>query len=189
MDPLRRNPNPLLLGSGFTRFYRRHARPLLVFFARRVLEPELAHDLAAETFAEAFLSRHRFRGSTDREATAWLYAIARGQLNRYLRRGYSERKAIERLGLQVSPLSPEEHQRIEELADLAGVRDLMAEAMRDLAPRNREALWLRVVKQLSYPQVAAQLDISEQAARARVSRGLRALRDALNDSRVEELIP
>jgi RNA polymerase sigma factor (sigma-70 family) len=66
---------------------------------------------------------------------------------------------------------------------------VIAEAVRDIAPRNREALWLRVVRQMPYPQVAAELEISEQTARARVSRGLRALRDALNTTRLEELIP
>jgi RNA polymerase sigma-70 factor (ECF subfamily) len=44
---------------------------------------------------------------------------------------------------------------------------------------------LRVVDELPYPDVAARLGISEQAARARVSRALRALAGALDDLRPE----
>ena len=131
----------LLEGDGFVRFYRKHAQALLVFFARRVLEPELAHDLTAETFAQAFVSRRRFRGTTDAEAAGWLYAIARHELSRYLRRGYAERNAIERLGLSIEPLTVDERERIEELADLAGARKAIAEAVkRGLAREPRSPL-------------------------------------------------
>src|SRR3954447_9713443 len=186
-----RRGNRLLEGDGFVRFYRKHAQALLVFFARRVLEPELAHDLTAETFAQAFVSRRRFRGTTDTEAAGWLYGIARHELNRYLRRGYAERKAIERLGLSIEPLTVDERERIEDLADLASARRAIAEAVSGVSPGNREALSLRIVRQLPYPEVAAELEISEQAARARVSRGLRSLRDALNANATstEELMP
>ena len=52
----------------------------------------------------------------------------------------------------------------------------------------REALELRIVKELPYPEVAIALGVSEQTARARVSRALRALREATPfDLRAEEL--
>jgi RNA polymerase sigma-70 factor (ECF subfamily) len=41
------------------------------------------------------------------------------------------------------------------------------------------AIELRIVRELPYPEVAAELGVSEQTARARVSRGLRALRQAM----------
>jgi RNA polymerase sigma-70 factor (ECF subfamily) len=49
-----------------------------------------------------------------------------------------------------------------------------------LAPDQREALRLRVVLELDYASVAERLGISQQAARARVSRGLRALASSLD---------
>jgi RNA polymerase sigma-70 factor (ECF subfamily) len=45
--------------------YRGHARTLLIFFARRVYDPEAAVDLVAETFAAAFAGR-RWRGWASR---------------------------------------------------------------------------------------------------------------------------
>jgi RNA polymerase sigma-70 factor (ECF subfamily) len=48
-----------------------------------------------------------------------------------------------------------------------------------LSGAQRDALQLRVVEEQSYQQVAAALGVSEQTARARVSRGLRSLARAL----------
>ena len=53
-------------------------------------------------------------------------------------------------------------------------------ALAELGPEQREAVRLRVVDELGYPAVAARLGVSEQTARARVSRGLRALAAAVD---------
>ncbi len=60
------------------------------------------------------------------------------------------------------------------------VRAMLAEQLNGLAPAQRRALELRVVRELAYPDVANRLGISEQAARARVSRALRALGSTLD---------
>ena len=44
----------------FGLFYERHFASVLAFFRRRVSRPEEAFDLAAETFAAALASLHRF---------------------------------------------------------------------------------------------------------------------------------
>lgn len=85
----------------FGEIYRTHARSILVFLTRRIYDPEIALDLTAETFAQAFAGRRRFRGSTDEEIAAWLFGIARNVLARYLRRGRAERRALRRLGVDV----------------------------------------------------------------------------------------
>src|SRR3954464_2899680 len=48
--------------ASFELFYCRHVDPLLGFFARRTRDPELAADLAAETFAAVLARRPRARG-------------------------------------------------------------------------------------------------------------------------------
>lgn len=175
----RKTPNQLLEPGGFDRLYHRHARSLLIFLARRVLDPEVALDLTAETFAQAFASRARFRGQTDAEAAGWLYAIARHELSRYLRRGRAEGRALAKLGLEVPALSSDELARVEELADLAPLRAAVASGLEQISADHREALQLRVVRELPYREVARELGLSEETARARVSRGLGALATAL----------
>jgi RNA polymerase sigma factor (sigma-70 family) len=165
--------------SAFTDFYAAHSRPLLAFFARRTFDVEVARDLTAETFAQAFEHRRRFRGSTDAEAGGWLYGIARHQLGRYARRGVVERRAVNRLGIQLATVSEDDYERIAELAGLAQLRDRVAAAFGELSDDQRDALRLRVVDERPYFEVAQALGISEQTARARVSRALGRLADAL----------
>jgi RNA polymerase sigma-70 factor (ECF subfamily) len=63
---------------------------------------------------------------------------------------------------------------------LALLRERVADGLAGLSAEHQTALRLRVVDELPYPAVAAQLAISEDAARARVSRGLRRLAEALD---------
>jgi RNA polymerase sigma factor (sigma-70 family) len=163
--------------SAFTEFYGAHARDVLAFFVRRTFDVDAARDLAAETFAQAFQHRGRFRGDGEEQEAAWLYAIARHQLNRYIRRGVTQRKALEKLGIRVPPLHDDDRARILELAGSADVRARVAAAFDELDERQQLALKLRVIDELPYPHVAASLGVSEQTARARVSRALRTLAD------------
>ncbi len=164
--------------DAFAAFYRRHERTLLRYFARQIYDPQLALDLAAESFAQAFIGRARFRGRTPGEETAWLQTIARRQLARYYRRGRVERTALQRLRISLPQASPEELDRIDELAGIDAARSAVREGLSRLSTEQRRALELRIVDELPYPDVARELGVSEQTARARVSRALRALRQA-----------
>jgi len=165
--------------SAFDVFYRHHVAALFSHLNRRVYDADVAMDLTSETFAQAYLSRRRFRGRTDPQAAAWLYRIADRQLARYFRRSVIERRAVERLGIEPPPLDKGEQARIEELADTAGLRAAVREELERLSSEQRDALRLRIVEELSYGEVASRLGISEEAARARVMRGLKALAKSL----------
>ena len=167
--------------------YRRDGRRLVVWLTRRTYDAQLAVDLVGETYARALAERRRFRGDpADAEAlAAWTWGIARNVLGDALRRGHAERRALRRLGAEPPLLEAPELRRIEELAELGTLRAALAAALEELSFEQREAVRLRVVEELSYPVVAARLGISEQAARARVSRALRGLAGALDDLRPE----
>jgi RNA polymerase sigma-70 factor, ECF subfamily len=171
---------PLTVSEGFVALYRREADLVLRFCARRVLDPETALDLCAETFAQAFRSRRGFRGTTELEARGWLLTIARRQVARYLRKGALDRRARDALGIQTPRLQDGDAEEIERLAGLAPLRQALAEELSRLGGDQREALRLRVVEDLPYPEVACSLGVTEATARARVSRGLRALGAALD---------
>jgi RNA polymerase sigma-70 factor (ECF subfamily) len=160
----------------FGEFYRENAAALARHFARRVIDPEAALDLTAETFAQAYAGRRRFRGATEQEARAWLYTIAQRQLAAYLRQGYADDDARTRLRLERPEASPDELERIEELGAMGDLRRRLASQLEDLPAGYRDAVRLRVVEELAYPEVALQLSITEPAARMRVSRALAQLR-------------
>jgi RNA polymerase sigma factor (sigma-70 family) len=165
--------------SDFAGFYSRHSRALLRYFARRVFDPEVALDLTAETFAQAFISRTRFRGETEEEGAGWLFGIARNLLSHYVRDGIAERRAIERLGIEVPAMTPDGIARIGELAELAELRAAAANGLAELTEAQREALRLRIIEERPYDEVARAMNVSEPTARARVARGLRALGEAM----------
>jgi len=159
----------------FVALYYRTMPGLLRYFARRTLDAQVAADLTAETLAEAFASRGRFRDRGDGSATAWLYTIARRQFGRYLRRLRVEDAARRRLGMQRVELGPEDVERVETLIDFEEIGRAVSAAFDELRADQREALRLRVIEGRSYAEVAAELGCSEDVARSRVSRGLRRL--------------
>lgn len=166
--------------EAFARFYEEHVESLLAYVMRRVWDVDVALDLTAESFAQAYLSRRRFRGSTEAEAAGWLYGIARRQLALYFRRSAVEKRALQRLGLQAPRFDDEEEARLRDLAEPDDLRAVVRLELDRLSAAQREALQLRVVDELPYTDVADSLGISQQAARARVARGLKALAAALD---------
>jgi RNA polymerase sigma factor (sigma-70 family) len=171
----------------FIALYERDAERVLVFLARRTLDAEVAVDLTAETFAQAWRGWSGVRTACSDEVRAWLFTIARRQLSRYFRRGRVERRAVEQLGALVPRVGEEDVREIERAAGLVSLRAALGVELSRLTEEQRAAVRLRVVEELSYAQVARRLGISEQAARARVSRGLRALAAALEPNVVEEV--
>lgn len=167
--------------EAFEEFYRLYSERLLLFFRRRVSEPQVALDLTAETFSRALECRCQFRGSTAEEEQGWLFAIARAELSCLWRRGKAEGAAVARLGVQYDALAEPEIERIEAMVGSEQQRPRLADALTQLPADQRRAVELRVVGDLEYAEVAAAMEVTEQVARARVSRGLRALAGGVVD--------
>jgi RNA polymerase sigma-70 factor (ECF subfamily) len=168
--------------------YLDHREPLLLFFVRRTGDAEAALDLWAETFAQAVKSSASYDGSTPEQAAGWLYGIARKLLAGYQRRGSIERRALQRLQLERPVATPEVLAAIEHRAGLSDLREVLADALADLSPGVRAAVQQRVVEERPYSEIARSLGTTEQAVRARVSRGLSALADALDQTAVVEAL-
>lgn len=189
MSLLRRSQASCLLRASrenpalFEDFYAAYAERVLVYFTRRVLNVDLALDLTSETFAEALDQRLQFRGNSPAKEQGWLFAIARRQLLHYYRDGSIERRALERHGLEPIGLDDQEIERFEQAAGLQNHLDAIHGAMAELPADQRSAVRLRVVEELEYAEVARRMGISEATARARVSRGLRALAAAVPEGR------
>jgi RNA polymerase sigma-70 factor, ECF subfamily len=174
MTQLVRSDEELLAGgdpASFELFYGRHVDGVLAFFSRRTRDAELAADLTAETFAAALVGRRRFRPQTG-AASAWLFGIAMKKLADAQRRGYAERSACRRLGMERLELSDEDIVRIDALGE-----DSTASALLELLGADqRRAIRAHVVEERSYADIAARERVSEAVVRKRVSRGLAAVR-------------
>jgi RNA polymerase sigma-70 factor (ECF subfamily) len=141
--------------TAFAELYRRHAATVQAWFRARL--EWAASDLTAETFAQAWLSRRRFRDERDGSALPWLLGIAHNVLRESARRDRIDTRARTKLEERLSP------------------RLALAEVLARLPVHERRALELRVLDELPYPEVAERLAIRPGAARLRVSRALRRL--------------
>jgi DNA-directed RNA polymerase specialized sigma24 family protein len=147
--------------GAFRELYDRYADRILAYHHRRCRDEDAAHELTAETFAQVWLVRRRFRDECDGSAAPWLFGIARNVLLVSVRRRALEARARERLGMQIAPVSVSPQETwLEELDD-------------DDLP---EAVKLRVLDELGYDEIARELGTTPGAARVRVHRGLAALR-------------
>jgi RNA polymerase sigma factor (sigma-70 family) len=162
----------------FWTLYDRYAARIYGFHLSRSRDADAAHDLTAETFAQAWLSRDRFRDEAAGSAAPWLFAIARHVLSASVRRGRLEREACARLGvlerLDREPAVGEPDETWLEALD---------EALGELPGNQQDAIRLRFEDDLAYDDLAAALETTPAAARVRVHRGLTALRALLTDSK------
>lgn len=165
--------------EAFCELYRREGESVLLFLTRRTWDGELALELTAETFAVALASWGKVARLAAEQQRAWLFTVARRLVSRYVRRARVERRAIQRLGMQVPHVEHDDLAAIERRAGLPELRSALKRELGRLSGAQREALRLRVVEERGYDEIAALLGVSEPTVRARVSRGLRKLSTAL----------
>jgi RNA polymerase sigma-70 factor (ECF subfamily) len=161
--------------AAFRALYERHAERVHAYHLRRTGDPDAAYDLTAETFAQAWLCRTRFRDEADGSAGPWLFGIARHVLLASVRQRQLERGACERLGVLAA--LQQEAAAVEPRDEWL---DGLDEALADLPATQQDAIRLRIVDDLAYEDAADRLDTTPQAVRARVSRGLTSLRNRLS---------
>jgi RNA polymerase sigma factor (sigma-70 family) len=161
--------------EAFRELYERYAAWMRGWFLRHTGSDSAALDLTAETFAQAWNASRRFRDEAGGSAAPWLFGIARNLLRQYHKHNRIETAARRRLGMPVAFAECEEYERIDERDEAVVLGPRLRRAVRALPSEQRRALHLRVVHGLPYEEVAGRLGCSQNAARLRVSRALRAL--------------
>jgi len=141
-----------------------------------------AQDLAQEVFLRAYRTFARLR--RDSNHRAWLYKIATNCAYTALKRG-------QRLSYRSAPLYDEAHripaaasQSPDQQVILGETLEAVRRSISALPPKQRAAVVLRHLQDLSYAEIAQVLDCSEDSARANVYQGLRRVRRELGDDLV-----
>lgn len=136
-------------------------------YARRRLGQTLAEEIASETFIRAFDNRRSF-DSARVDARPWLFGIAANLMRRHWRTERRRLRALERLE-PTAAAETDQHDR----ADLVAALDA-------LPAREREALLLYALVDLSYEEIAEALDIPVGTVRSRLSRARDRIRKRLD---------
>jgi RNA polymerase sigma-70 factor (ECF subfamily) len=160
--------------EAFRELYDRYAVWIRSWFVRHTGSEQASLDLTAETFAQAWHASRRFRDLADGNGAPWLFGIARNLLRQYHKHNRIESAARERMGLPAT-YAESGFERVDDRSEAGALAPLVRRALRALPADQRRAFELRFVHQLPYEAVAGRLGCSQNAARLRVSRALRAV--------------
>jgi RNA polymerase sigma-70 factor (ECF subfamily) len=167
--------------AAFVELYRRWAPELHAWFHRRTSCSEAAGELTAETFAEALRGLAGFRGRHPGSGAAWLMGIAHNLLRMWYRERRVATAARERIGVPVRSYEDLDEDAIGHRLTAGPLRADLLHALEALPGEQREAVALRVIHERSYDEVALALGCTEATARQRVFRGLRSMRERLQE--------
>ena len=161
--------------ESFGAFFRERQAVVLAFLARRV-EPEVAADLLAETFAALLTQVRDRRRDLPERPLGWLLLTAKNLVIDRHRHGVVVEAARRRL--QLAPVALDD--RDIELIVEAGRSEELLDRIHEVLPvEQADALTARVVDELDYGVIARRANTSEAVIRKRVSRALATLRATL----------
>lgn len=155
--------------SRFRQLYEQHGRAIFAYALRRLEDPDDAADVLADTFLVAW--RRAADVPAGDEGRLWLYGVARRVLANRQRGERRRRRLDERLRNEVGTASGDQ------MPDRGSAE--VGAALARLEPTDRELIRLAGWEELSPKQIAGVLGISSVAARSRLHRARRRLRDQL----------
>ncbi len=134
-----------------------------------------ACDVVQEAYLRAFRSIEDFRGEA--KFTTWLYRITANCASTHLgrRRRHRHEELTDDLSVGDGHPSRDPVGR----AENGVLRDRLQEALESLPPRLRAVIVLRDVYDMAHEAIATELGITESAAKVRLHRARRKLRDVL----------
>jgi RNA polymerase sigma-70 factor (ECF subfamily) len=152
----------------FTEVYSRFLKPIQNYVNSRVPNESVAQELTQEIFLKVF----RFSSSYQLgfAFTTWLWTIARNTVTDFRKRPALEQshqiEGSHRLVDEAPGLDP----NAEMLVERRSLRRMIFRISRVLSPLQRRILWMRIVVQLPYQEIARRLGVTVAAARCLVHR-------------------
>lgn len=152
--------------EAFALLYDRYVERIFAYACRETHDSALAQDITSATFEKALqhLGGYRWQGIS---FGAWLYQIARNEINMQYRR---QKWLVPLLGWLIGGRDPE--QTFQEQSELTAVQ----RAMNQLSGRDQEVLRLHYFEQLSHEEIGQVLDCSSRNVAVRLHRALERLR-------------
>ena len=168
--------------EAFDELVRVTSRDTYTLAYRLVGNEEDARDVVQEAYLRAYKGIGKFRG--DAQFTTWLYRITANCANTHLSK---RRRHVHDELPDDSLLVDTNAERDPQASVLASsLRDRLTVALDDLPPKLRAVVVLRDVYDLPHDAIAAELGISETAAKVRLHRARRKLREAVFPGRADE---
>lgn len=157
--------------ESFSFLYARFAKPILKFVLRHVR----SRDIAEELTQDVFLKVYQHRGSYDPqfEVSTWIWTIARNTVYDYLRQSRSSNSEFS-IGASEPPHPLHEsvsHRTAETIIMEEFEKIKLTELMATLSTKQKEAIFLRLVKKFSYQEISKSMNLSLSAVKSLINRG------------------
>lgn len=165
--------------DAFERLYHAMFQPILAYVSARIAERAEAEDLTQEVFLAVYRHMDAYQPAKA-GAETWVYMIARRKLYNY----YRDRRPMQSLDDEESPVVLAEESGVEEAVYLQEQRDFLARLLAELPETDRRIVILRYFKEKSSQETAELLGLSAGNVRVRLSRALSRL-EALSQAAKE----
>ena len=163
--------------EAFAQLVAMHEKRVYTLALRITGDREDAEDAAQEAFLSAWKGLPNFRGEAG--FSTWLYRLTSNAAIDCLRRDRRQRVSASlddgELGMEVSDPAPTP----QEQAESESLREAVRWGLGELSNEHREVLALREFQELSYEEIAQQLDMDLGTVKSRISRARGALRKIL----------
>jgi RNA polymerase sigma-70 factor, ECF subfamily len=144
--------------------------------ARRLTgNEEDARDVVQEAYLRAWKGLAKFRGEA--AFSTWLYRITANTASTHVHR--RRRQRAEPFADDFEPADTRAEEQVSQAAESAEALDRISAALDELPPKLRAVVVLKDVYDMPHEEIADELGISVAAAKVRLHRARRKLRDAL----------
>ncbi|OHB75401.1 MAG: hypothetical protein A2Z25_02775 [Planctomycetes bacterium RBG_16_55_9] len=158
--------------AAFERLICDYTPPAAALAHQMLRDPALAEDAVQEAFVRVIRKRRQYVAS--RPFSHWFYAILRNICIDMLRKRQREKNAVQHLTHRIGS-----YIRKERAPDGP---EAISGLLNALPLQERAVIELRAVRAMTFEEIAIALDISQEAAKKRAQRGLRKLRQQMEQS-------
>ncbi len=160
--------------TAFRVIVERHGTIVLAYLIRHTGSAAVAEDLAQEVFLAAYQHLGRLRDPDT--LRSWLVGIGRNKVREWRRAVRRDTGAVpadpsfEAADAQPGP---------DERASRRETFSVVTEIVNGMSPKYKPVVWMRLVEELSFRDIAERLNVKEGTARMRFGRGASILRKSL----------
>lgn len=161
----------------FEELYEAYFPRIFSYIFRLCANQSAAEELTQETFYQAYLSLHKFKGNSD--IYTWLVAIAKHVYHKYLRKNKNLRNDMAFDCVMETMISDDEQP--EDVVEREFVRQSVRRLVVSLPPKYKDVVTLRIYAELSFKQIAELLKISENSAKVIFCRAKKILTEGIKN--------
>ncbi len=168
--------------AAFEKLVEKHQNRLVMLLEHLVSDRSQAEDLAQDVFLRVYRARERYIPTA--KFTTWLYTITHNVASNAMRKS-SRRKEVNLVtspsgSMPVRPLDTMAKEKSGLMptrqADRQEMSDVLHDALKSLAPRQRMAVMLSRFEGMSYVEIAESMELTTQAVKSLLSRARTNLR-------------